>query len=372
LVAVFFITYCFKSKDQIVYIARLKGGEQMKLINQASKLVLIGFLIFQLTACSGTRAAGNETWTLIKIVSQGDHIDTFTDTVIVKNCGIVQPKTISCSSGTTKDLSVSIGGGTEFGEGAKFSIDGSVSTSLGIGRESGESVELEIPPEGSVYVFTVNKEYRVTAGELIAQSSNGEQQTTSYNFNASCSIQVANKRQESCSNGDQSSETINLPGEVWKTDIQEAHIYQHHPISEIDFTNFSFEADVIINSSTSEYHGLLFRHVITANDNDFYSFRITPDGYFAFDLWQDSPDSSFTTILGPSRSNAINTGAGQINHLKVVAYDGTFELFINNQKVGTITDSTFTNGKVGFISCTCDGSSNASATYLNAVISQNP
>ena len=344
----------------------------MKSISQISKIVCVGILILHLTACTGTRAAGNETWTLIQIVTQGDRIDTFTDTVTVKNCGIVQPKTITCSAGTTKDLNVSIGGGAEFGEGAKFSIDGSVSTGLGIGRESGENVELEIPPDGFVYIFTVNKEYRVTAGELLAQSSSGEQKTANYNFNASCSIEVATKRQVSCSDVNQPSDTINLSGENWTADIQEAHIYQHQTISETDFTDFSFGADVRIDLNTSEYHGLLFRHQVNTNDNDFYSFRITPDGYFAFDLWQDSPDSSFTRLLGPSQSSAINTGTGQINHLKVIAHGSIFELFINNQKVGTITDSTYSSGKVGFISCTCDGSSSTSATYLNAVISQNP
>jgi len=111
---------------------------------------------------------------------------------------------------------------------------------------------------------------------------------------------------------------------------------------------------------------------LQTNDNNFYSFRITPDGFFAFDLWQDSPDFSFTRILGPSNSSAIYTGAGQVNHLKVVVNGSKFDLFINGQKVGTITDSTFSSGKVGFVSCTCDGSSSASATFLNVVISQNP
>lgn len=329
-------------------------------------------LIFQLTACGGTGSTVNETWTLIQIVTQGDHTDSFTDTVIVQNCGIVQPKTVTCSAGLTNDLSVSLGGEVGIGAGGNFSVSGEVSKGLGIGRESGENVELETPPNGSVYIYTINKEYRVTAGDLVAQSSSGEQRTVSYNFNVSCSIQVVAKRQVSCSENNQNSDAINMSGEIWTVDIQESHKYEHQTISEKDFTNFSFEADIRVNTNSSEYHGLLFRHKINANDNDFYSFRITPDGYFAFDLWQDSPDLSFTRLLGPSESNAINTGAGQINHLKVIANGNKFDLFINDQKVGTITDSTFSSGKVGFVSCTCDGSTSTSATFLNAVISQNP
>ena len=342
----------------------------MKPLSHIIRLLVLGVLIFQLAACIGTRAAGNETWSLVEIVTKGNQIDTFTDTVKVQNCGIVQPKTIICSAGTTHDLSVSIGGGTEFGEGVKFSIAGSVSTGLGIGRESGENVELEIPPDGFVYIFTINKEYRITTGELIAQSSSGEQQTANYNFNASCSIQVVSRKQVSCSDANQNSSTIDMPGEIWATDIQEPHIYQQLAISEKEFVDFSFEADVRINNGSSEYHGLMFG--LQTNDNNFYSFRITPDGFFAFDLWQASPDFSFIRILGPSNSSAIYTGAGQVNHLKVVVNGSKFDLFINGQKVGTITDSTFSSGKVGFVSCTCDGSSSASATFLNVVISQNP
>ena len=344
----------------------------MKTFSYIIRIIVLGILFFHLTACGGAGASVNETWSLVQILTTGDRVDTFTDTVKVQNCGIVQPKTVTCSAGTTNDLSVNLGGQAGVGAGATFFIEGSVSKGLGIGRESGENVELETPPDGYIYIFKVNKEYLVTAGELVAQSSSGEQKTANYNFNASCSIEVAAKRQVSCSDVNQNSDTINLSGENWTADIQEAHIYQHQTISETNFTDFSFEADIRIDSNSSEYHGLLFRHQITTNDNDFYSFRVTPDGYFAFDLWQDSPDSSFTRLLGPSESSAINIGAGQINHLKVIARGSIFELFINNQKVGTITDSTFSSGKAGFISCTCDGSANTSATYLNAIISQNP
>lgn len=342
----------------------------MKPFSHIIKIISLGVLILQLTACTGAGAAGSETWTLMEIVTKGDRVDTFTDSVTVQNCGIVQPKTITCSAGTTKDLNVSIGGGAEFGEGAKISIDGSVSTGLGIGRESGENVELEIPPDGYVYIFTVNKEYRVTAGELLAQSSSGEQQAVNYNFNASCSIQVVNRKQVSCSDVNQNSDTIDLSGEIWATDIQESHIYQQQTVSEKKFFNFSFEADVRINDNSPEFHGLMFG--LQDNDNNFYSFRITPEGYFAFDLWQDSPDSSFTRLLGPSTSNAINTGAGQTNRLQVIVSGSRFDLYINNQKVGALTDSTYSNGKLGFVSCTCDGSTSASATFLNALISQSP
>jgi hypothetical protein len=342
----------------------------MKSFSRAIRIIVLGMLIFQISACGGTRAAVNETWSLVEIVTKGDRIDTFTDTVKVQNCGIIQPKTVTCSAGMTNDLTVSLGGEVGVGAGSNFSIDGSVSKGLGIGRESGENVELETPPDGFVYIFTINKEYRVTTGELVAESVSGKQQTANYNFNASCSIQVVSKNQVSCSDINQASSSIDLPGEVWIADIQEIHKFQRYTISDEDFTNFSLESDIKFTDNSPEYHGLMFG--LQSNENNFYSFRITPNGSFAFDLWQDSPDTSFTRISGPTNSEAINTGSGQINHLKVVVNGSKFDLFINNQKVGTVIDSTFSSGRVGFVSCTCDGSSSASATFLNSVLFQNP
>src|SRR5574339_581706 len=100
----------------------------------------------------------------------------------------------------------------------------------------------------------------------------------------------------------------------------------------MEFTNYTYEADVRINDASSEYHGLMFG--LQTNDNNFYSFRITPDGYFALDLWQDDPEYSFTRLLGPSNSSAISTGIGQVNRLRVTVTGSRFDLYINNVQVG--------------------------------------
>jgi hypothetical protein len=333
------------------------------------KTVLTILILFLLVSCSGPKAVGNETWSLIKLVTQGERIDTFTDVVTVRNCGIVQPTTLTCSAGTTNDLSVSLGGGTEFGEGVKFSIDASVSAGLGIGRETGMNVTLETPPDGFVYIFTVTKQFKVSTGDLLAQSSSGDQKTVSYNFNASCSIQVETKQREACEAATSNPTSLDLPGEIWTTDIKEANVYHKQTISDKSFSDFSYEADVKINDTSSEFHGLLFD--LQSNEKNFYSFRISQDGLYAFDLWRDSSDSSEVRVLGPSKSSSIKTGAGQTNHLKVVESGDNFELFINNEKVGTVTDATYSSGKAGFISCTCNGSPSASATFSNAKLLQN-
>ncbi|NJC98775.1 MAG: hypothetical protein C3F07_06755 [Anaerolineales bacterium] len=156
---------------------------------------------------------------------------------------------------------------------------------------------------------------------------------------------------------------IQISGEVWAVNIDEPHIYRQFFASARKITNFSLEADIIINEPTSEFHGLMFR--AQDDDDQFYSFRITQEGQFAFDLWEESSDHTFRRLVGPLRSQVILTGVGRINHLKVVVIDSNFDLFINGQKVSTITDETYPTGRLGFVSCTCDGSENASATFSN-------
>jgi thiol-disulfide isomerase/thioredoxin len=161
---------------------------------------------------------------------------------------------------------------------------------------------------------------------------------------------------------------IELPGEYWYSDITESHVYSTNPLSEREFYNFIIQTDVKIDSETHEYHGLMFRQV---DGENFYSFRITPDGYFEFDVWH-SGDSSFETILGPTQSNYIYQGVGQINTLRVVAVNENFDLYINGEYVGSISDNRFQFGKVGAISCTCDGSSRASASFQNFSMFEQP
>jgi len=168
--------------------------------------------------------------------------------------------------------------------------------------------------------------------------------------------------------GNSSYLAIDLPGNVWSVDISEPHVYNYSILSDDIFSNFTVQTDVEINNNAHEYHGLFFRQ---QDDKNFYSFRITPDGFFEFDVWH-SGDYSFDTILGPTQSDYIYRGVGQTNTLKVVTNNENFDLYINGQYVGSISDTNFQSGKVGVISCTCDGSNATSATFYNFSLIDQP
>lgn len=160
-------------------------------------LVMTILLPILLTGC-GTGSVLNETWTMTKLVTVGEDTDTVPETVVIRNCGIPEEKVTDCSAGTTKDLSLSFSGGGQIGIGAGINLSGSVQSGLGIGRSSGESLTLPVPPEGSIYEIDVVKEYKIKSGIMLAHSESGAEQDVSYNFMASCSIQTIEKRIESC------------------------------------------------------------------------------------------------------------------------------------------------------------------------------
>ncbi len=164
------------------------------------------------------------------------------------------------------------------------------------------------------------------------------------------------------------SRLVQIRGEVWSIDFTEAHIYEVHPLSEQQITDFVVGADVQIKDSSPEFHGIMFRH---QDNENFYSFRISQDGKYAFDVWQ-SGDDDFYSLLGPAHSDAILPGPGKTNRLKVVGQGNRFELYVNDIEVGSVTSDTFAKGRVGLVSCTCGGSSSASARFLNGYVDINP
>jgi len=160
-------------------------------------ILLTMAFILGISSCAG----GESTWSLVELVTVGDPIENLASEVVeVKNCGIPIEKTTDCSAGTSTDLTLTLSSGGAFGVGSQFTIEASVATTLGIGQQSGESVKLNTPPNGSIYIYTVNKLYRIVTGEVLARSSDGDEQIYNFNFHARCSIDIVAVEQVSCSN----------------------------------------------------------------------------------------------------------------------------------------------------------------------------
>jgi len=106
---------------------------------------------------------------------------------------------------------------------------------------------------------------------------------------------------------------------------------------------------------------LLFR--LDSSGTNLYMFRVCQDGTSALFLYKNNNGST----LIPSHSNiAIHAGLNQSNLVAVVAQGNSLNLYMNQQKVDSISDSTYSRGHIAIVA---DGYPNKHPTevvYRNA------
>lgn len=173
-----------------------------KFFTNHKSFISLGLLLLLLASCGSLRTMP-ETWSVVKLLSSSESIQPVDEIVTVRNCGSIEVKSTSCSAGTQNNLTFT--GGFSVGS-QYFQINPQVSTELGIGRDSGQSLALQSPPGNYIYQYLIHKVYRVITGEAQLHSSNGDEQKTSYVFNASCDISIVKQDKLSCG-----SEEISAP-----------------------------------------------------------------------------------------------------------------------------------------------------------------
>lgn len=128
-------------------------------------------------------------------------------------------------------------------------------------------------------------------------------------------------------------------------------------------TNFSdFAYQVTMTIDKGDCGGLVFRADV--NSNSFYNFLVCQDGSLNMSVY--SNNNNGTILLQPKSSPAIQTGLNQQNVIGVVAQGSSINLYVNNQNVGSVTDSTLTSGSIGLIAEAVNSASDAA--YSNAKV----
>jgi hypothetical protein len=103
------------------------------------------------------------------------------------------------------------------------------------------------------------------------------------------------------------------------------------------FDNFAYQGRAtILQGDTS---GLTFR--LDASGG--YDFFISSEGFYAFASFSEN---NFK-VLVVADSSAINTGLNQSNLLTVIARGSTIYLYVNQQYLTSVTDSTSSSGEIG-------------------------
>ena len=88
--------------------------------------------------------------------------------------------------------------------------------------------------------------------------------------------------------------------------------------------------------------GLLVRY--QGDDDSFYWFQISSDGYYSVDLLQAG---EWMSLAAWEPSTAIQQGPGAVNHLVVECDGSEFDFSVNGTYLTTITDPSFASGSIG-------------------------
>ncbi len=109
--------------------------------------------------------------------------------------------------------------------------------------------------------------------------------------------------------------------------------------------------------------GLIIR---SNNDGSGYYFRISSDGTFLGEGINVRSQVGYPTPLFTGQSPAIHTGNNQFNQITVIAQGSNLYMYVNQQFVATISDSTYTSGQIGVY--TDSDASGAEVLFRNAQV----
>jgi eukaryotic-like serine/threonine-protein kinase len=116
--------------------------------------------------------------------------------------------------------------------------------------------------------------------------------------------------------------------------------------SNTTFSDFAYEVQITIVQG--ERGGIVFRNDKTKGKS--YYFSIGQDGTYALWLFictSPSFDSCYFSGVHDGSSPAITTGLNQTNLIAVVAKGNTIDLYVNNQRINSVSDSSSSQGQIG-------------------------
>ncbi len=124
-----------------------------------------------------------------------------------------------------------------------------------------------------------------------------------------------------------------------------------------DFSNFAFEIQAKVVKG--DCAGVVFR--ADTNAGKMYFYEVCQDGTYDFSRYLDYTGNNVKDLSGGS-SAAIVTGLNQTNTMAVVAQGSTLTIYVNKQKIASVTDSSFTHGQIGVFA---DATNNPTTVSFN-------
>ncbi len=115
------------------------------------------------------------------------------------------------------------------------------------------------------------------------------------------------------------------------------------------FGDFTYQIQMTIVKG-EDGGGVYFRD--DGNNNGYY-FLIRQNGTYELGIYNNC-DNCFKVLL-PGSSPAINKGLNQLNLVAVVASGSTIDLYVNHQKIGSVSDSSYSQGPIGVFASYVNG-----------------
>lgn len=96
-------------------------------------------------------------------------------------------------------------------------------------------------------------------------------------------------------------------------------------------------------------YGIIFRIPVFKEPDQGYLYEVTCDGYYRLWKWDGKAGTSgqASILVNWKQSAAIMTGANQTNRLGVMVIDNKMTLYLNGEKVGEASDSSYPAGFFG-------------------------
>ena len=129
-----------------------------------------------------------------------------------------------------------------------------------------------------------------------------------------------------------------------------------------NFSDFAYQVQMQIIKGDDG--GVAFRVNITNNTFYGYVFAVGQNG--SYQLFVCPPNTTSCNSLSSSSSSAINQGLNQTNLVTVIVKGNTITLYVNQQEIESMTDSTFSHGQIGVIAE--DNSNATEVVYSNAKV----
>jgi len=110
----------------------------------------------------------------------------------------------------------------------------------------------------------------------------------------------------------------------------------------LQFTNFTYEVEM--NISNGDAGGIVFR--ADSTNTKFYYLRFDQNGVFSLRLFVDGTGAT-SRLLKSGFSPHIAFSPNETNTIAVVARNDTIDLYLNQQFLTSVTDSTYNQGQIG-------------------------